>query len=153
MLGGIKHFIWDFDGTLFDTYPFTVDCFSRALSDLGHTVDKAEIFDHMMDTIHHTFDYYAEKFSLGGRLLEKYREYAATESYRTSPPFSRAAELLKTVKETGGCNYMFTHRRADVFPFLDGTGMREAFLEIVTMENGFKAKPDPEAIQYLVDKI
>ena len=32
----MKLFIWDFDGTLVDSYPYSVSCMQRALRDFGY---------------------------------------------------------------------------------------------------------------------
>lgn len=36
----LKNYIWDFDGTLFDTYPAMVDGASKALKKLGSHAKK-----------------------------------------------------------------------------------------------------------------
>lgn len=36
----MKNYIWDFDGTLFDTYPAMVDGAWQALKDFGISMDK-----------------------------------------------------------------------------------------------------------------
>ncbi|HGF7826226.1 TPA: HAD hydrolase-like protein, partial [Enterococcus faecium] len=40
----MKNYIWDFDGTLFDTYPAMVDGAWQALKDFGISMDKKEIY-------------------------------------------------------------------------------------------------------------
>ena len=35
----IQHFIWDFDGTLFDTYPVIIDDLRCALQEYGKDLD------------------------------------------------------------------------------------------------------------------
>ena len=42
----INQLFWDFDGTLFDTYPKMVAAFMQALSDLG--IDDVEIDEHQI---------------------------------------------------------------------------------------------------------
>ncbi len=39
----LRNYIWDFDGTLFDTYPAMVDGAQQALKDFGINMDKKEI--------------------------------------------------------------------------------------------------------------
>ena len=38
-----SHYIWDFDGTLFDSYPQMTRAFQQALSDLGYSHTSNEI--------------------------------------------------------------------------------------------------------------
>ena len=37
-----KHVIWDFDGTLFDTYPIIIQNLDNALREFGYTCDPLE---------------------------------------------------------------------------------------------------------------
>ena len=39
----LKHFIWDFDGTLFDTYPNLAGYMQKALKDCGIAESKRNI--------------------------------------------------------------------------------------------------------------
>ena len=36
------NFIWDFDGTLFDSYPHTAAALAKALADTGRVIDVKE---------------------------------------------------------------------------------------------------------------
>ena len=47
----LKHFIWDFDGTLADTYPNLVRYLALALLDFGKTAEPLEILEKMMENI------------------------------------------------------------------------------------------------------
>ncbi len=47
--------LWDFDGTLFDTYPV----YTKLLSEiLGDTVDKQEIYKNLKTSYSHAIQYY-----------------------------------------------------------------------------------------------
>lgn len=39
-----EHYIWDFDGTLYDTYPMMLDGFMHTLKEYQITADRQEIF-------------------------------------------------------------------------------------------------------------
>ena len=39
--------IWDFDGTLFDSYPHVTEAYYKALLDFGREVDREEILKHL----------------------------------------------------------------------------------------------------------
>lgn len=43
----LKHFIWDFDGTLFDTYPVLIDVFVDMLESEGQSVDRERVAELM----------------------------------------------------------------------------------------------------------
>lgn len=67
----VKHFIWDFDGTLADSYPNLVRYMSLALSDLGVDAKPVEIMEKMLENIPYTISYYTEKYNLP-QLSEQY---------------------------------------------------------------------------------
>lgn len=39
-MGHIRHFIWDFDGTVADTYPAIIQSLRDALQEFGHDCDR-----------------------------------------------------------------------------------------------------------------
>ena len=43
----IKNYIWDFDGTLYDSYPAMVEGAAKALQDFGIIKDPREIYQTM----------------------------------------------------------------------------------------------------------
>ncbi|KFN01731.1 phosphoglycolate phosphatase, haloacid dehalogenase-like family [Bacillus clarus] len=47
--------LWDFDGTLFDTYPVYTTIFSEIL---GDAVDKKEIYEKLKISYSHAIHYY-----------------------------------------------------------------------------------------------
>jgi phosphoglycolate phosphatase-like HAD superfamily hydrolase len=44
----VRHFIWDFDGTLFDTYPIIINHVQTALGEFGHSIDSLELMEHLL---------------------------------------------------------------------------------------------------------
>ncbi len=153
-LKGVKAFIWDFDGTLFDTYPRTIECFRGALKSLGRDAARGDIYSLMMVSITHAFAYYSEKFFGGDEkmLREAYDRACDSPIEFQGGPFDFAAEVLETVLSHGGENYMFTHRQNDVYLFLDHWNMRGYFKDILTLADDVIPKPSPDAIDKLAEK-
>ena len=60
----IKYFVWDFDGTLFDTYKYITAYLKRALNDFGCDEDERDILKLMMQSFTVAIDHYSEKHSL-----------------------------------------------------------------------------------------
>ena len=148
----IKHFIWDFDGTLLDTYPNITRYLQMALRDFGVEVDQTEILEQMMITIPHAIRYYAEKYSLP-ELREHYYKYYASEKTDPVSVFSYIPEVLKRVQEIGAANYIFTNRGSSIHAMLEKAGINDLFKEIVTADDpGFVVKPAPDTILYLMEK-
>ena len=63
-----------------------------------------------------------------------------------------ALEVLESLAERGCPHFVYTHRGASALTILERLGMLPSFTEILTAEDGFPRKPDPTAIQYLLEK-
>ena len=90
----IKLFIWDFDGTLLDTYPMITGCLRRALLDFGRDVSQTEILEKMMVNIPYAINYYSELYQLPN-LQERYKFYEADEKNAPVRIFPKVKEVLK----------------------------------------------------------
>ena len=148
----IKHVIWDFDGTLFDSYPGMVNAFLRALKKYGIEAKYDEVLKLFLNSEKTAVQYYQKRFLLGEELIEVYQDEKSHIDLSSMLPFPYAKEVCQRIKEAGRYNYILTHRGSTTYDILRKNGMVELFTEIVTKDNQFARKPDPEAIYYLLDK-
>jgi HAD superfamily hydrolase (TIGR01509 family) len=148
----ITDILWDFDGTLFDTYPVMVHSFRRALQDEGIEEEENVILQHMKRTVTETIAYYREKYSLSQEFSARHAQYEREAHESLLPPYPFAREVCKAVIKNGGRNYIITHRGFTTLKYLKYYKMDTYFTEIVTRRNGFKRKPDPESFLYLIDR-
>ena len=149
----MRLFIWDFDGTLMDTYPVTFAAYLRlALADFGYTAPEAEIMEKMLVNTGHAVDYYTELYNLP-QLRERYRFHGARGPVAMPEVYPQVKDVLHRVRELGGINCIYTHRGADTFPMLAHGELTELFDEIITPgHKAFASKPAPDAILYLTEK-
>lgn len=148
----IRDIIWDFDGTLFDTYPETVNSFRRALEDIGiHETDE-NILSYMRVSEGCAVQHFRELYGLGDAFIDKFNFYKKSIESEMVKPFPFAAELCREFTAAGGRNYIVTHRGGSTLKLLQHYGMLYYFTEVVTKKYGFKRKPDPEGFLYLVEK-
>lgn len=152
----IRHFIWDFDGTLFDTYPMIIGSLRLALQDFGFDCDPVEAMQYMLDTIGAARDHYADVFGIDRDVLtEAYRRYnsEAVAALRAEP-FVGLQEVLERIQATGGKNYIFTHRSSqETEMFLKKFDLSDYFEEIIGPDcPHFSWKPAPDAVLYLMEK-
>lgn len=142
-----EHYIWDFDGTLYDTYPVMLDAFVLTLADYDIQADRREIYQILKNQSSATI---AEKYQLDfDEFSARFKRY---ENQDTRIPVSYAGtkEMLESVLATGSKNYIMTHRTvASTKELLEREGMLHLFEEIVGTENNFARKPAPDAINYL----
>ena len=148
----IKHIIWDFDGTLFDSYPGMVNAFLRALKKYEIEAEYDEVLKLFLNSEKTAVQYYQNQFLLGEELTEVYQDEESHIDLSNMLPFPYAKEVCQRIKEAGRYNYILTHRGSTTYDILRKNGMVELFTEIVTKDNQFARKPDPEAIYYLLDK-
>lgn len=152
---GIRHFIWDFDGTLFDTYPIIIQNLQGALAQYGRTADPADAMRRMLDTIPAARDHYADLYGIPRTDLA--RAYAVCHHRATArlaaPPMPGVRQVLEYICAGGRHNYIFTHRSGqETCDYLRKNGLESCFREIVAPENGFPGKPAPDAVLYLMEK-
>lgn len=148
----IKHIIWDFDGTLFDSYPGMVNAFLRALKKYEIEAEYDEVLKLFLNSEKTAVQYYQNQFLLGEELTEVYQDEKSHIDLSNMLPFPYAKEVCQRIKEAGRYNYILTHRGSTTYDILRKNGMVELFTEIVTKDNQFARKPDPEAIYYLLDR-
>jgi phosphoglycolate phosphatase-like HAD superfamily hydrolase len=134
--------LWDFDGTLFDTYP----AYTRILSQvLGDEADEQEIYDKLKVSFSHAIEFYG----ISGAQVEEMNRLEEKISPLDMKPFDGLEEVLKFADH----NVIMTHKdRIGVLTILDHYGWRNYFADIVTIDDGFPRKPDPAAYLHLHTK-
>lgn len=148
-----KDIIWDFDGTLFDTYPGTVSAFHKALIEEGVNQDENQILKNVKISVSHAINFYEREYNIDVKnFVDRFTYYEDILDEKIMKPFSNSRAICEYVKEKGGRNFLLTHRDKSTFRLLEYHNMLELFTEIVTTDNGFKRKPDPEAFTYIIDK-
>lgn len=151
----IRHFIWDFDGTLFDTYPIIIEQMQSVLRDFGHSIDSLELMEQLLHTVGVALEYCAEKFSIDYPQLSD--AYAIVHNQTALLPVALPMEAVESVLEAvvarGGKNLIFTHRTlASTNAYLEKYGLSHYFTDIVAPDTpGFAWKPAPDAITYLLE--
>lgn len=151
-----KNIFWDFDGTLFDTYPIMVDSFADALEAMN--IDEMEIdkYDILLTMRQHSLgtalQKFAAEFSINKKELSFIYHKFEKEDIVNAKPFLNVDKVLKMVADQGGKNYLLTHRDNFALNLLRDFNLRHFFADIVTKNQAFKRKPDPESLNYLIQK-
>ena len=145
----LRHAIWDFDGMLFDSYPHMATAFQKVLAARGETATLAQILLPMKRSV-------GLAFQVFGLNEAEQRQYARfEEQLELDPPvrpFAGVPALLRAFCAGGGRHYIYSHRNATVFLYLDQYGIRDCFADCVTGDQGFPGKPAPDALLYLLRK-
>jgi HAD superfamily hydrolase (TIGR01549 family) len=135
--------LWDFDGTLFDTYPALVEGFVK-LSE--RDLDKAEVLKWLKIDSLTAFKHYG--------IDESKRPAYKDIDKRYSKEFSTPFEHLESVLSAADHNIIVTHRdRESTLYLLKKYSLVNYFTEIVSVEEqGFNRKPHTASYEYVLKK-
>lgn len=147
-----KHVIWDFDGTLFDTYPVMGRIFKEVLEEEGISESLDEIVNKMKVSMSHAVQHYEQKYQIDHRFIEKYQKQRKDSETNLSRPFEGIEEICRYIHASSGKNYLYTHRGESAIQLLKMYGLYDYFSDFITSQQGFERKPSPEAITYLINK-
>ena len=95
----IQHFIWDFDGTLFDTYPVIIGDLRSALAEYGRDLDPVKTMELMLINIPTARDYYADLYGIDRQELDAayQRHHLASMQNLSAPPMKDVERVLAAV--------------------------------------------------------
>ena len=146
----MKNFIWDFDGTVFDSYPHINKAFCLMLKNHDIKYDEEEV----MSALKISFDNAYLKYSLTKHQITEFRNYS--EQIELQPeikPYYDTKETLEYISKNGGNNFIYTHRDNESLSYyLKKYNMYNMFLGIVTADDGFLRKPSPDAVSFMIEK-
>lgn len=148
-----RHFFWDFDGTLYDTYGRIARASVKALADLG----IAASFDAAYPAVKRSLDACYRAFALPRGVdkpvfMDAYHAHEEEEGPESIRPYPGVRETLEAVAAGGGRNYLYTHRGLSAKKWLAYDGLEGLFFDAVTKLDGFPAKPAPNALNHLIQK-
>lgn len=144
-----SHFIWDFDGTLYDTYQCIVSAVALGLQEMGLPLpDRGEVARLAKTTLRHACVTLAGE-ERAQELLARYAVHAADMGTTALVPYPGCREALEKVVQAGGFNYLYTHRNRQAVDALERDGMASLFRDFITCEADFPHKPAPDALNWL----
>ena len=150
------HFFWDFDGTLYDTYGRITRALVKGLKDMGIETDFDTAFLRVKRSLGDAFRMYLAEHPEVNIAPEDamayYRRHSETEGLDSIRPYPGCEEVLRAVVEKGGKNYLYTHRGQSGIDALERDDLAKYFTDFVTSQDGFPAKPAPDALNYLCEK-
>lgn len=145
--------IWDFDGTLVDTYSKIVEVFRRVLREENiQDNNSTKILSLMRISITHTINYYIDNYNLTEDAIERFNKYEKEINMSEINLYPNAKEICKWIYDNGKKNFLYTHKDKLAIEYLKHYNILNYFTECITRENGFPPKPSPNSILYLIDK-
>lgn len=147
-----RHIIWDFDGTLFDTYPVMAGVFRDMLEEIGFHEPQETILSNMKVSITYAMQVYSEKYHVTASFLQDVKKRSREAELKLCKPYHGIEEVCRTITSSGRYNYLYTHRGETALHFLKKYGLYDYFTDFITSQQGFPRKPNPEALHYLIGK-
>ncbi|WP_347550157.1 HAD-IA family hydrolase [Pseudalkalibacillus hwajinpoensis] len=133
--------LWDFDGTLFNTYP----AFTKVMKKLLPEVKEEDILKELKVSFHHA----KQVFQLTDGQVNQFREMDSALSPDDKPPFQGLEDILLKAD----INVIMTHKpRAEVNAILKHFQMEHHFADLVAGDDGYPRKPDASSYRYLHNK-
>lgn len=153
-LGGFRHFLWDFDGTLMDTYPMITDCVQRACLEHGIHEPAEALLSLLKVELPHCLRVLEQRHGVAAdALMADYQRHALEADLSQARPVAGVPELLRSLRERGCRHYIVTHRsRASCLEMLDRHGLTPLFDDMITREDPLPRKPAPDRCAAILDR-
>jgi HAD superfamily hydrolase (TIGR01549 family) len=139
--GVFMNILWDFDGTLFDTYPALVEGFIKLSK---QDLDRTEVLKWLKKDSKTAFKHYGIDESQREEYTRLHNYYSKNESI----PFEQLEEVLSSIEN----NIIVTHRDKESTIFLlEKYNLKKYFTEVVSVEEqGFTRKPHSASYEYVL---
>ena len=145
----IKNLIFDFDGTISNSYPIFVRLVRDVAAefDVEVTMSDEVLLDKMMVNVKACLD--SMNFSCDPiDRANSFWKHQWLHRYEFQA-FPEIEPILKKSLSLGKKNYIYTHSGDVVHDMLKNMGLHQYFEGIVTADHGFAPKPAPDALFYL----
>lgn len=124
-----KHFFYDFDGMLADTYPHV----ARALTDVltrsrGEAIDEGMVYDLLKVNFAHTF----ATLNVTPEEEAEFRALHVQWNFEPLPTlFPHVEEVIRETVARGHKCYIFTNRNESVHEYLENLGLHQYFTDFI----------------------
>ncbi|MDO4483325.1 MAG: HAD-IA family hydrolase [Clostridia bacterium] len=141
----IRAVLWDYDGTLMDTYPDMIALMHTICRDLDIPADEEEIAALMRVGMPYCIAVLSargglDKHAIRSRIPPHNSENACCR------PIAGIPETVRALQTRGIRQYMVTHRDNSCWDGLRHAGLDSFFSGAVTREDGFPRKPAPDMV-------
>ena len=144
-----KNFIWDFDGTLVETYYHSTRALMDILEKYSIEADQKEA----EETLRISFGKAKRKYGLTIEQNAEFMEKVYTLWFEPNPyVYEGVEEVLAKIVENGGHNFVYTNRNDTTIEYLKAFELDKYFSEIITSENpNWHIKPSGKPILHFIE--
>lgn len=157
----MRNIVWDFDGTLANSYPGMVIAVQESLkNNFKIELSKDTIYTDIKKTsIRHYVTQLMANRERDDLAIKKdvdifYHDYKLIEQRNQDKIqlLHHAKKALDYLKQQGMRQFIVTHRDKSIKTLVDRLGIKDYFTEVVSVEDGHIRKPDANMLNYLIDK-
>ena len=146
-----RNIVYDFDGTLSDTYPVFTEALLQTLRKYGLESDYRTAYDRLKVTVTYALQSYpfpAEYQEVHDYFHDLHERLAMERQV----PMEGADEILRWAKANGRRNYIYSHSGDIVGRLLDKWGWTDLFDGILDAQVKLPRKPAPDGLYWLCGK-
>lgn len=145
------YIIYDFDGTISDTYPMFAKAFLETASFYNIKTNYETAYSQLKISIGHALKQYNWNDDMEKVVaLFKSNHHRLARQYQEA--FPDAKVILEYAINNGKKNYLYTHTGKFVYEMLDKMGLAHYFEFVLDGSYGFPSKPAPDAFNFLCQK-
>ena len=145
-------FIWDFDGTLADTYPRMTHAYQTALTKHGISAGYDDLLSRIKRSARAAAAHYSTAAHTDAETLIAEMITAERRVEGGMDLYPGAYSVCRAIAQNGGRNFLYTHRNIGAVEALRTYNALDFFTDCVTEEDHFPHKPAPDAICHLLEK-
>ena len=144
--------IWDFDGTLFDTYPAMCRDLQAVMEGLGVHASLEDLLPRFTTSRETVLAWCGEQAGMTAQEVDQiYRAWVTEHGQPEAHPFPHVRSILERFQAAGGRNFVFTHRSGSVHDYLAGADLTKYFTDVVSAGTTYARKPAPAGNLHIIE--
>ena len=144
--------IWDFDGTLFNTYPAMCRDLQAVMEGLGVHASLEDLLPRFTTSRETVLAWCGEQAGMTAQEVDQiYRAWVTEHGQPEAYPFPHVRSILERFQAAGGQNFVFTHRSGSVHDYLAGADLTKYFTDVVSAGTTYARKPAPAGNLHIIE--
>ena len=149
----LRAFLWDFDGTVMDTYPALSLAMVHAAGVCGIPLTAARALELIKRSVPEAVETLARENGVAeARLMAAVQAEDDPTIFDDTGPVAGIPETLAALRAQGGRHILVTHHDLSCLGMLEKTGLLGLFDGWVTREDGLPRKPEPDMVRFALEK-